>query len=56
MNYKALEDLINILVKKSGYKLSDLKVLEDVDYLNDRKDYLEEEISKVKSRLNGEKI
>lgn len=56
MNYKALEDLINILVKKSGYKLSDLKVLEDVDYLNDRKDYLEEEISKVKSRLNGEYI
>ena len=56
MNYKALEDLINILVKKSGYKLSDLKVLEDIDYLNDRKDYLEEEISKVKSRLNGEYI
>lgn len=56
MNYKALEDLINILVKKSGYKLSDLKVLEDVDYLNDRKDYLEEEISKVKSKLDSEYI
>ena len=35
MNYRALEDLIGILVKKSGFKLSDLnyKVIPDDMYL-----------------------
>lgn len=37
MNYRALEDLIGILIKKSGYKITDLRVLEDTDYLTSRK-------------------
>ena len=45
MNYRALEDLIGILVKKAGYKLSDLKIEEDIDVLKDRKKYLEGEIN-----------
>ena len=43
MNYRALEDLINILVKKTGYKLNDLKLEEDIDSLEERKKDLEEE-------------
>ena len=53
MNYRALEDLIGILVKKSGYKLSDLKVEEDTDFLEDRKKYIEGEIESLKSKLNS---
>lgn len=52
MNYRALEDLIGILVKKSGFKLSDLKVTEDTDFLEDRKKYLEGEISTLKNKLD----
>lgn len=43
MNYRALEDLINILVKKTGYRLNDLKLEEDIDSLEERKKDLEEE-------------
>ena len=53
MNYRALEDLIGILVKKSGFKLSDLKVEEDTDFLEDRKKYIEGEIESLKSKLNS---
>lgn len=52
MNYRALEDLIGILVKKSGYKITDLRVLEDTDYLESRKNYLTEEIDSIKSKLD----
>lgn len=52
MNYRALEDLIGILVKKSGYKITDLRVLEDTDYLVSRKNYLTEEIDSIKSKLD----
>lgn len=52
MNYRALEDLIGILVKKSGYKITDLRVLEDTDYLELRKNYLTEEIDSIKSKLD----
>ena len=52
MNYRALEDLIGILVKKSGYKITDLRVLEDTDYLASRKNYLTEEIDSIKSKLD----
>lgn len=52
MNYRALEDLIGILVKKSGFKLSDLKVTEDTDFLEDRKKYIEGEIETLKSKLS----
>lgn len=52
MNYRALEDLIGILVKKSGYKITDLRVLEDTDYLVSRKNYLTEEIGSIKSKLD----
>jgi len=52
MNYRALEDLIGILVKKAGFKLSDLKVEEDIDFLVDRKKYIEGEISTLKSKLD----
>ena len=52
MNYRALEDLIGILVKKAGYKLSDLKIEEDIDVLKDRKKYLEGEISTLKTKLD----
>jgi len=52
MNYRALEDLIGILVKKSGFKLSDLKVTEDTDFLEDRKKYIEGEIASLKSKLD----
>ncbi len=48
MNYRALEDLVNILVKKTGYKLNDLKLEEDIDLLEERKKELEEEISTLK--------
>lgn len=48
MNYRALEDLVNILVKKTGYKLSDLKLEEDIDLLEERKKDLEEELSTLK--------
>ncbi len=51
MNYRALEDLIGILVKKSGFKLSDLKVEEDIDFLEDRKKYLEGEIASLKNTI-----
>ncbi len=53
MNYRALEDLIGILVKKSGYKLSDLKVEEDTDFLEERKKYIEGEIESLKSKLSS---
>jgi len=52
MNYRALEDLIGILVKKAGYKLSDLKIEEDIDVLKDRKKYLEGEINTLKTKLD----
>ncbi len=52
MNYRALEDLIGILVKKAGYKLSDLKVEEDIDFLEERKKYLESEIESLKNTLD----
>ena len=52
MNYRALEDLIGILVKKAGYKLTDLKVEEDIDFLEERKKYLESEITSLKNRLD----
>ncbi len=52
MNYRALEDLIGILVKKAGFKLSDLKVTEDTDFLEDRKKYLEGEIATLKNKLD----
>ena len=52
MNYRALEDLIGILVKKSGYKITDLRVLEDTDYLASRKNFLTEEIDSIKSKLD----
>ncbi len=55
MNYRALEDLIGILVKKSGYKLSDLKVLEDKDYLLERKEYLTNECDKLRSKIEEDK-
>lgn len=50
MNYRALEDLVNILVKKTGYKLSDLKLEEDIDSLEDRKKQLEKELSTLQDR------
>lgn len=52
MNYRALEDLIGILVKKAGFKLSDLKVEEDTDFLEDRKKYIEGEIETLQNKLN----
>ena len=52
MNYRALEDLIGILIKKSGFKITDLRVLEDTDYLNSRKNYLIDEIDTIKSKLD----
>lgn len=55
MNYRALEDLIGILVKKSGYKLSDLKVLEDKDYLLERKEYLTNECDKLRSKIEEDR-
>lgn len=48
MNYRALEDLINILIKKTGYKLNDVKIEEDVDFLLERKKQIEKELSSVK--------
>ena len=56
MNYRALEDLIGILVKKSGYKITDLRVLEDTDYLVSRKNYLTEEIDSINDTSIKEKI
>lgn len=50
MNYRALEDLVNILVKKTGYKLSDLKLEEDIDSLEDRKRQLEKELTTIQDR------
>ena len=55
MNYRALEDLIGILIKKSGYKITDLRVLEDTDYLTSRKNYLLEEIDNIKNKLDNNK-
>ena len=55
MNYRALEDLIGILIKKSGYKITDLRVLEDTDYLTSRKNYLLEEIDNIKNKLDNSK-
>lgn len=48
MNYRALEDLVNILIKKTGYKLSDVKLEEDIDFLEERKKDIEKEFTKVK--------
>ncbi len=52
MNYRALEDLVGILVKKAGYKLSDLRVEEDIDFMEERKVALEGEISSLKTKLD----
>ena len=53
MNYRALEDLIGILVKKAGSKLSNLAVEEDIDFLKEREAYLLGEISTLKSKLEA---
>ncbi len=52
MDYRALEDLIGILVKKAGYKLGDVTDEEDIEYLLDRKRFVEGEISRLKSSLS----
>ena len=53
MNYRALEDLIGILVKKAGSKLSNLAVEEDIDFLKEREAYLLGEISTLKTKLEA---
>lgn len=52
MNYRALEDLVNILVKKTGYKLNDLKLEEDIDDLEDRKKSLLNELDTITDKEN----
>ncbi len=51
MNYKALEDLINILVKKSGTDLSVQVVGNEVARLEDKKKKLIKEKSKLDAKL-----
>lgn len=54
MNYRALEDLINILVKKAGYQIGEVKTLEDVDILTARRGYLSKQIDEIKNILATE--
>lgn len=53
MDYRALEDLIGILVKKSGFKLTDVKGSFNKDNLLKIKNELLKEIDDVKSRLDN---
>ena len=54
MNYRALEDLINILVKKAGYSIGEVKTLEDVDILTSRRGALSRQIDEIKNTLSNE--
>lgn len=47
MNYRVLEDLINILVKKAGYSLDQTDTLEDCDVLTNRRRHIEERIENL---------
>ena len=51
MNYKALEDLINILVKKSGTDLGVQVVSNEVARLDEKKKKLVKEKSKLEKKL-----
>ncbi len=54
MNYRAIEDLINILVKKAGYNLGDTTTLEDTDILTKRRGILEDRIEKLNAHIKKE--
>ena len=54
MNYRALEDLVNILVKKAGYSLNEARTLEDADILTKRKSNLEDELNNLDKKINEE--
>lgn len=54
MNYRAIEDLINILVKKAGSNLNEGKALEDMDVLVKRTSDLEKRCEEVKEKIEEE--
>lgn len=54
MNYRALEDLINILVKKAGYELEESVTLEDINILNERKQIISNKIEELSKRISNE--
>lgn len=55
MDYRALEDLIGILVKKAGTNISESKTMEDADILTSRKEFLESKKSELLESINNEK-
>ena len=54
MNYKALEDLINILVKKAGYNVNEGMTLEDIDVLTKRLGELSEAKEKLERKISSD--
>ncbi len=54
MNYKALEDLINILVKKAGYNVTETKTSEDIEELQKRLTSLEEAKEKLERKISSD--
>ena len=53
MNYKALEDLVNILVKKSGTDLSEDIVSHEIQRLEEKKKKLNKEKEKLEEKLGS---
>ena len=54
MNYRVLEDLVNILVKKSGDELDESTAIEDINILNERANILKSKNEELKNRIENE--
>lgn len=54
MKYRALEDLINILVKKAGYNLNEGITLEDIDILTKRKGEIDSRKEELNKSINND--